>query len=134
MRDPKKVEAMESRTLAHFGFLREARKPVARPRLSQEEARSKKNLQKVMVFPVVRDRRQENPDLYLVPPVANDVPPSSFVEMPIVVGILSLIAPPVGLSVLWLSSRYKRDAKIALSVLSTITFLAMCAVAIAYLR
>ena len=139
MRDPKKVESPRAVTLAHFGFLKEARHPVPRPQLSRQEAKERRNLQKVMVFPAIMDRRAERPELYAVspssPPPANDAAvPVSFVERPIVVGLLLLLAPPVGLSVLWLSSAYKRDAKIALSVLSTITFLATCAVAIAYLR
>ncbi len=141
MRESKKAESPRAVTMAHLGFLKEARHPVPRPQLSRQEAKDRRNLQKVMVFPAIMDRRADRPELYAVspssPPPANDASEATattFVETPVVVGLLLLLAPPVGLSVLWLSSAYKRDAKIALSVLSTITFLASCAVAIAYLR
>jgi hypothetical protein len=49
--------------------------------------------------------------------------PASGPAHPLVVGLLLLVAPPLGLAVVWASPAYGRDARWALSAVATLTML-----------
>lgn len=53
-------------------------------------------------------------------------------DHPALVGLLLLVAPPVGVSVLWTSRRYGNEARIALTIMSGVTMFLAAAVAIAF--
>ncbi len=83
------------------------------------------------------ERVRTNPDLFRPPLRRRNTPPESLIERgkhgqhgssrgssrfedPVSVGILLAVLPPVGFMMLWGSSRYSRDAKIAITALMTV--------------
>lgn len=64
---------------------------------------------------------------HLAPPVAQLAPPARGLEHPLVVGVLLLVAPPIGLALLWASRAYGREAKIALTAFSAMMTLLVAA-------
>lgn len=53
-------------------------------------------------------------------------------DHPALVGLLLLVAPPVGVSVLWTSRRYGNEARLALTIMSGVTMFLAAAVVIAF--
>jgi hypothetical protein len=69
------------------------------------------------------------------PPSRPDVSqgrPTSF-EIPIAIGLLMTIAPPVAVTLVWATPQFSRTAQIALTVYGALVTVAMTAIAIAAL-
>jgi hypothetical protein len=140
-------------TMPGFGWLREAPRPANRPpaaKVSPAEVAKHAALRKCIYFPAMdpsmrpaatraAERVITSPDLFRPPLRKRNTPPgsamqragtaslpgpgSSSLEDPVSVGILLAVLPPVGFMMLWGSSRYSRDAKVAITALMTVFML-----------
>lgn len=71
---------------------------------------------------VVREQqRREEPFNWVPPPIW---------ESPVAVGVLLMLAPPIGLAALWSSKRYSGDARWALTIMTALMMCLAAAVAI----
>ncbi len=135
-------------TVPGFGWLREAPRPAYAPpaaKISPAEMARHAALRKCIYFPAMppsmgpaiaraAERVRTNPDLFRPPLRKRNTPPESLLERghhgsqrrgsrfedPVSVGILLAVVPPIGFMMLWGSSRYSRDAKIAITALMTV--------------
>lgn len=125
------MEHPDKSTLMSEGWLQEAPQNVAakmrrrhlhivRPPLPPEPERKEPT-------PVAAPRFGTPPAPILVPRHAS----TSWWEEPLAVGVLLLVAPPVGLAALWASQRYERDARVALTVMTAFSMCLLTVIAVA---
>lgn len=146
--------APSSRTLRDLGFLGEPRSlsgadvvapkldPALKPALKPRPRRANDALKKCIFIPPMDELLQFKhlPRPVALAPAAQKAPrkaappaePSTW-EDPLVVGTLLTVLPPAGLLLLWSSDRYSRDARVAVTLMSTFFMILCTAVAFAVL-
>jgi len=126
-------------TLTGLGFQREAPRPRYVPpvRLDPARLRAQEALKKCMFIPPVRDLvrgaaikpvKKQAPK----PVVREGAAARSWLDDPLVVGLLLAFLPPLGFVLLWTSPRYTSEARRAISLMMGLTMVLVTLVVTAF--